>query len=293
MSKIAVIGLGALGAPIARALAGTHEVSVFDLALNPKLTDAMEEAGATVTESAPAAADGATAIVTILPTSAIVESVITDPALLERVASNALFIDQTSGDPLRTRRVSNMLSSRGFRMVDAPICNGGLPGAENATLAIALGGNDGDKATAREVLDPAVGTFLDAGTIGNGHVLKLASNLIANAVSPVVAEAFAVGEAAGINYQRLRELLPQCAAGNWLDVAAIVPESPEVPNVPGGFKSDLAAKDVRYASDLAGTSMIPHYISDALQSVYLLASRQGYGQVEARLAPWALNDHWR
>lgn len=284
---IAFIGLGQLGNPIAANLArGDHAVRAYDPALSAEARQTLSRTGIVVVDDLADAVDGAVAVLTVLPTSAIVRSIMTSRTVLGSVAPGALFIDLSSGYPPETVEIGAVLADAGFALVDAPICKGGVGGARSGEMTLILGGAAAAKERARALLAPTARTILDAGPLGAGHTVKLVSNLIANAVSPLVAEAVALGTAGGVERHALPQLIEHCAPSVMLHLEAIIPDADVDLRGPATFRADLAAKDLGYASTLAARLQVPHFFADAAQSHYLLANRDGYGGLEAKRAPW-------
>src|SRR6185503_6140707 len=133
--RIAFIGLGAMGFPMARHLAKEHEVIVWNRTREKAERHAREH-GTTLAENLEdcAAAD---VLVTILPTSKEVDEIV--DKLLPHVKPGTLWIDATSGDPNVSRLTAKRLEAKGVTLVDAPV-TGAVVGAENATLTIMIGG---------------------------------------------------------------------------------------------------------------------------------------------------------
>src|SRR6266550_3889451 len=136
--KAAFLGLGAIGAPMASRLAGRSELTVWNrTAAKTTAFAAANKARAAATPAA--AARGADVVITCLPTSREVESLLDgDQGLLAGMTSGTLLIDCTSGDPATSRRIAQRLSSLGIGFVDAPV-SGGVSGAEKGKLTIMCG----------------------------------------------------------------------------------------------------------------------------------------------------------
>ncbi|GAB3616165.1 2-hydroxy-3-oxopropionate reductase [Okibacterium endophyticum] len=287
-SRIGFAGLGNIGFPVARRLAEAgNDIVVYDPHPRPERLELLRAAGARIAVSLADAAADRSVFITLLPSSAIVEQVLSDGSLHDGLANTALLIDMSSGFPPDTRRVAAGLGARGFRFVDAPICNGGVDGADAGTMTLILGGAVDDVEEATRVLQPAASTILRAGGIGAGHTVKLVSNLLANAIPALVSEAFAIGRADGLEAATLRSLLEVCAATNSLDLEAYVPPADTDVDASGTFRTDLAAKDMRYAATLAGEHTVPHLFADAAHEFFVGAAFAGHANVEARLAGWA------
>src|SRR5919202_2462199 len=141
MPPVAFLGLGAIGAPMARHLADPpFELTVWNRTREKALRFA-RDVRARVATSPAEAARGAQFVVTCLPTSRDVELLLDGPeGLLAGLERGATLVDCTSGDPATSRRIAARLADRGVGFLDAPV-SGGVSGAEKGTLTIMLGGD--------------------------------------------------------------------------------------------------------------------------------------------------------
>src|SRR4051794_38001764 len=133
--KIAFIGLGAMGFPMARHLSKQHELIVWNRTREKAERHASEHGTRAALELAECAA--AEVVITMLPTSREVDQIV--DRLLPDLRRGTLWIDATSGDPNVSRDTAVRLATRGVAFVDAPV-TGATVGAENATLTIMVGG---------------------------------------------------------------------------------------------------------------------------------------------------------
>src|SRR4051794_16444752 len=141
--KIAFVGLGAMGFPMARHLSKQHELLVWNRTREKGERHAREHGTTLASELAECAA--AEVIITMLPTSAEVDQIV--DKLWNDVRRGTLWIDATSGDPNASRETAVRLATKGIAFVDAPV-TGAVVGAENATLTIMVGAAPEDFARA-------------------------------------------------------------------------------------------------------------------------------------------------
>ena len=175
--KIAFIGLGAMGFPMARHLSKQHELIVWNRTREKAERHAREHGTTVAGDLAECAA--AEIIITMLPTSREVDEIV--DKLLGDLRSGTLWIDATSGDPNVSRRTAVRLATRGVPFVDAPV-TGATVGAENATLTIMIGAATADDfERAREILRLNGKTIIHVGAIGSGHAIKVLTNSIMGA----------------------------------------------------------------------------------------------------------------
>ncbi|HYR28062.1 MAG TPA: NAD(P)-dependent oxidoreductase, partial [Thermoanaerobaculia bacterium] len=171
--KIAFIGLGAMGFPMARHLAKEHDVLVWNRTREKAEKHAAEEGSRLANDLAECAT--AEVIVTILPTSKEVDEIV--DRLLPHVQPGTLWIDATSGDPNVSRLTAQRLAEKGVEFVDAPV-TGAVVGATNATLTIMIGGSAEAFARAKEILRLNGKTLIHVGPVGSGHAIKVLTNSI-------------------------------------------------------------------------------------------------------------------
>src|SRR5688500_1648470 len=151
--RVAFLGLGAIGAPMARHLARPpFALTVWNRTAAKADAFAAANPGARVADTPAEAARGASVVVTCLPTSREVEGLLEgDGGLLAGLEAGTLFVDCTSGDPETSRRVASRLAERGVAFLDAPV-SGGVSGAERGKLTIMVGGDAATLERARPVL---------------------------------------------------------------------------------------------------------------------------------------------
>ena len=252
--NVAFIGLGNMGTPMSRRLieAG-YRVSGFDL--SEAALDQLTLAGGRATDSAAAAVAGANVVILMLPNSDIVESVMSEPALLDALVSNApLIVDMSSSEPLRTRALAEQLAAQSLTLIDAPV-SGGVGGANAGTLTIMVGGSDEAAATAAPVLG-VLGRTVHAGAVGSGHAAKALNNLLSATHLWATSEAVLAGERFGIEPSVLLSIFNGSSGrsgsteNKWPNF--ILDESYD-----SGFGLRLMLKDMKIAVGLADQVGVP------------------------------------
>src|SRR5438309_1626928 len=192
--KLAFIGLGAMGFPMARHLTKEHEVIVWNRTREKAERHAREHGSHVAKDLADCAA--ADVIITMLPTSREVDEIV--DKLLPHLRRGMLWIDATSGDPNVSRETAARLAEKGVSFVDAPV-TGATVGAENATLTIMIGGSAEDFARAREILRICGKTIIHAGQVGAGHAIKVLTNSIMGATVWITSECLLLAKQFGID----------------------------------------------------------------------------------------------
>ena len=213
MSRIAFIGLGIMGSPMAVHLAGAgHEVTGYNR--TPEKAAPLVEAGGTAADSVAAAVKDAEVVCVMVPDSPDVEQVLAgEDGVFANVAEGTLVIDFSSIRPDVTTALAKQAGQRGIRLLDAPV-SGGEAGARNAALSIMVGGAAEDFEAARPVLDAVGRTVVHVGPAGSGQTVKAANQLVVAANIQAVAEAVVFLEAYGVDTEAALEVLGGGLAGS-------------------------------------------------------------------------------
>lgn len=201
--KIAFIGLGLMGLPMAeRLLAAGHELSVWNR--TPGKASALGKK-ATSHDSAGAAIDGCDVAITMLATGEAVQETLFASNAVAQLRENALVIDMSSIPPKTARHHSIMVRERGGSYLDAPV-SGGTRGAAEGTLTIFVGGPRDAYERALPILSQ-LGKPHHMGDTGSGQLAKLSNQIIVAGTLMAVAEGFAFADQAGLNLHALRKAL--------------------------------------------------------------------------------------
>ncbi len=255
--RIAFIGLGMMGLPMVRHLAGRHaDVLAFDRdpARRRIAAEPPEEGAAPRVAYSPAELEGADVVVTMLPNGGIVRSVLLDatdeaPPLASRLAPGAVLVDMSSSDPADTRALAVDLAGQGIAMVDAPV-SGSVAKAETGTLAIMIGGEDAPVAKVTPVLEAMGTTLLRTGPVGSAHAMKALNNYVYAAGLLAVCEAAIVAERLGLDLEILTKVLNSSSGRNIASETKLAQHI--LPGTyKGGFSLGLMAKDLGVAGAIA------------------------------------------
>ena len=246
---VGFIGLGAMGRHMTRHLqAAGHSMTVHDIrreAATPFL-----EAGANWGDTPQRVAQASEVVFTSLPGPVEVE-VVTMGAegIAAGASSGQVYVDLSTNSPVLTRRLHAELAAMGIRMLDCPV-SGGTIGAEEATLALLVGG---DRSLYEEML-PVLSAIGDkpfyCGPAGAGQVCKLVNNYITLSLQPLLAEAFSIGVKAGVDAGTLFEAVSR-STGNTRSMQWRYPPALLKGNFTPTFTVDLVRKDLGLAIELA------------------------------------------
>ncbi|PRB01567.1 3-hydroxyisobutyrate dehydrogenase [Microbacterium sp. MYb64] len=249
MTRIAFLGLGHMGLPMAKnLLAAGHEVIGFDVV--PAAVDAAAAAGLPVAQFGVDAVSGADVVITMFPAGKHVIAAYQD-GLLAAADPGTLFIESSTIAVDEARAAHELAIEAGHRSIDAPV-SGGVVGAENGTLAFMVGGSDEDFAAALPLLETMGKRIVHCGGPGLGQAAKVCNNMILGISQIAVAEAFVLGERLGLEHQALFDVVSQASGQCWsittnCPVPGPVPTSPANRDYQPGFAGALMAKDLGLA----------------------------------------------
>src|SRR5438552_2342707 len=181
--------------------------------------------------------------------------------IAEGLTAGRLCVDMSTVDPAASRRVAQSLAAKGVRFIDAPV-SGGVPRAEEGTLAIMVGGEARDVEEARPALIAMGANVIHVGAVGSGEVAKLCNNLIAGVSAVAVAEAFRIAEGFGVDAGILTDVISKSSGNTWVmqfmhPVPGIVAKSASSNDYTPGFMTDLMAKDLGLAVNAARELRVP------------------------------------
>ncbi|MBB4929579.1 3-hydroxyisobutyrate dehydrogenase [Lipingzhangella halophila] len=264
MSQVGFIGLGTMGAPMLRNLAGSGAGTiVFDLDA-ACVRDLAAETGAAPARAASDFA-GAEAVVTMLPTSdAVAEALFDwDGGIARHLPAGSVVIDMSSSDPTQTVRLGERLREHGVDLVDAPV-SGAVAKATDATLSIMMGA---DSEAAAERATPIVRTMsavvFRTGKLGTGHAMKALNNFVAGASTTAACEALIAGERFGLAPETMVQIL-NASTGQSFVTSNVLGEHVVNGRFASGFGLALYAKDVRIARSLTQAIAHPAPVCEAV-----------------------------
>ena len=253
MAKIAFIGLGNMGGPMAANLVkAQHQVAAFDL--SDSAVGSAVDKGARKAASAAEAVKDADVVITMLPAGKHVREVY-EKDVLSNVAKGALLIDCSTIDVDSARHVAGLADKAGFTMVDAPV-SGGVGGATAGTLTFMVGGSAAGFAKARPFLEQMGKNIVHAGGSGNGQAAKICNNMILGISMIAVSEGFMLAKRLGLDAQKLFDVAStasgQCwSLTNYCPVPGPVPTSPANRDYQAGFTAAMMLKDLMLAQQAA------------------------------------------
>ncbi|MCY1210489.1 3-hydroxyisobutyrate dehydrogenase [compost metagenome] len=283
--RIGFIGLGNMGAPMARNLVKAgHELFVFDL--SAAAVQLLVAEGATAVESPAAAAEySPEIIITMLPAAQHVKSVyLGDNGLLAALKSPTLLIDSSTIDTQSARDVASAVSAKGHAMLDAPV-SGGTGGAAAGTLTFMVGGAKADFDRALPVLQAMGKNIVHCGDAGTGQAAKVANNMLLGISMIATSEAMSLGVALGVDPKVLAGIINTASGRCWSSdtynpFPGVMEGVPASRGYTGGFGTDLMLKDLGLAAEAARQVRQPVILGAAAQQLYQTFSSLGNGQLD-------------
>jgi 3-hydroxyisobutyrate dehydrogenase len=278
MTRIALIGLGNMGGPMAGNLVKAgHDVRGFDLV--GALCEAASATGVSIANSSAAAAAEAEVVITMLPSGPAVLAVWREA--LAAAKPGILFIDSSTIDVDSARAAHALAEKAGMAAVDAPV-SGGTRGAQAATLTFMCGGEASAFVRARPILEHMGKRIVHCGGAGAGQAAKICNNMILGVTMIATAEAFVLGEKLGLTHQALFDVASTSSGQSWsltsyCPVPGPVPASPANADYQPGFAAALMLKDLKLAQQAAAAAGATTPLGSAAAQLYALYNQLGEG----------------
>jgi 3-hydroxyisobutyrate dehydrogenase-like beta-hydroxyacid dehydrogenase len=215
MAKVAFLGLGVMGFPMAGHLqAKGHDVAVWNRTTTKAEAWVTRHQGRRASTPAEAA-KGAEFVMACVGNDDDLRSVCTGPdGAFAGMTPGAIFVDHTTVSANITRKLAALAAKTGIAFVDAPV-SGGQAGAENGQLSIMCGGDPADYARAEAVIASYARICRLIGPSGAGQLAKMMNQICIAGLMQGLSEALAFGEKAGLDGEKVVEVISQGAAGSW------------------------------------------------------------------------------
>jgi 3-hydroxyisobutyrate dehydrogenase len=277
--RIAFIGLGKMGAPMARRLLRSqYPVAAYDVRVDAVAAAARD--GAEPSRSPADAAAHADAVITMLPDGRAVEQVVYgDGGLAAALRSGQVVIEMTSSTPRVTRRVAADLGRRGVELLDAPV-SGGVRGAVDGTLCIMVGGPAPLLDRCRPILECFGRDIVHVGDApGDGDTAKTINNLLSASAVWGACEAVALGQRAGLSPERLLAAVNR-STGRSYTTEVKFPRNMLPRQFSAGFTVAQYLKDLDICLDLADKLRVPMLLGALTRQAWRIAVREGMGDLD-------------
>ncbi|GAE95400.1 2-hydroxy-3-oxopropionate reductase [Gracilibacillus boraciitolerans JCM 21714] len=211
--KIGFIGLGIMGKPMAfNLLKNNFELKAFDLNENAR-KEVVEKGGMEVFSSQEAT-EGSDVLITMLPTSGIIENVLFGKdGVSKSLKKDAVVINMSSVSPVESVKWAERLNENGVEYLDAPV-SGGEPKAIDGTLAIMVGGKEEVFNKTLPILEAMGEEITLVGGIGSGSTTKLANQILVNVTIAAIGEAVVLASKAGVDIEKMYQAIRGGLAGS-------------------------------------------------------------------------------
>ena len=273
--KIGFIGIGLMGFPMAKnILKAGYYLKVFNRSQNK--AEALKEFGAQVTASINDAVKDSDVVITMLTDDTAINDVMNSSIFLENLKSGATVIDMSSVKPTTATKHGENLNSKNINYLDAPV-SGGTIGAEEASLAIMVGGKQNIFDEAFDILK-TMGNPTLVGPVGSGQVSKLANQIIVGLTIGAVAEAITLCEKAGANPKKMIKAL----SGGWADSKILQTHGKRMIDkdfTPKG-RTSVHLKDMSNILECANSFNTHLPISNLVKEMYKTLVENGHGETD-------------
>jgi 2-hydroxy-3-oxopropionate reductase len=271
---VGFIGLGVMGAPMARNLVEAgHPLVVHSRSRGP--VDELAAAGAEPASSPREVADRAAVVITMLPDSPAVEDVVLgSDGVLEGASEGDLLIDMSTIHPTVSVAIAEAGRERGVGVLDAPV-SGGDVGARDATLSIMVGGEQSDVERAQPLFEALGKTIVHVGEHGAGQVVKACNQVVVAVTIAAVSEALVLGSKAGVEPERILDVLGGGLAAN--RVMEMRRHNFLEHDFAPGFRIDLHHKDLDIALESGSEYGVPLPVTGLVQQGFRALRAKGHG----------------
>ena len=250
MTRVAFLGLGAIGRPMARHLAPPRSTLTVWNRTASRAGEFAAQTGATAASTPREAAQDADVVITCLPSSREVFGILDGPdGLMSGMQRGRVLVDCTSGDPASSTRIAALLAESGIDFIDAPV-SGGVSGAERAALTVMVGGDPAVLERVRPLLSAFGSNIVHCGPVGAGHALKSVNNAMLAVHLWSLGEGLAALTKAGVSPRLALDVI-NASSGRSNASQNLFPERVLSRAFPRTFRLALLDKDVGIAAGVA------------------------------------------
>jgi 2-hydroxy-3-oxopropionate reductase len=275
MMNVGFIGIGLMGFPMSKNLLKSgYNLKAYNRSQDK--ADRLKEFGAEISTSIKEVVTNSDVVITMLTDDVAVEKVMSNDEFINNIKENATVIDMSSVNPVITKKYADILKEKKINYLDAPV-SGGTIGAEEASLAIMVGG---DEKTFKQCYDllKILGNPTLVGPVTSGQISKLANQIIVGVTIGAVAEAVTLCEKSGTNPNKMIEAL----SGGWADSKILQTHGKRMISKdfsPKG-KTTTQLKDMTNIIN-AGKAVETHLpISNLIKEMYIDLVADGHGNTD-------------
>ena len=281
MTKIAFIGLGNMGAPMALNLKNAgHEVFGYDALESARV--AAVSSGLHLAESTIDAATGSDVVILMLPNGKIADLVASE--VLPIMEPGSLIIDCSTIDVASARQIHGKAADRGALCLDAPV-SGGVVGATAGTLTFMVGGSAAAFAKGAPMFDIMGGKAVHCGDGGAGQAAKICNNMLLGISMIGTCEAFSLAEKLGLSQSALFDVVSTSSGSCWsvntyCPIPGVGPKSPSDNDYQPGFAAALMVKDLSLAQQAADETQAMTPLGQHALDLYKSMVGDGHGATD-------------
>jgi 3-hydroxyisobutyrate dehydrogenase len=267
---IGYVGVGAMGAALARRLLTTQRVQVFDI--RPTAVRPFEADGVAVAPDLRSLARACDVIMLCVPTTTAVNEVLFGPGGLQSgLSAGKIVVDQTTGDPSEVRRISDKLAAMSVSFLDAPV-TGGPESAQAGTCTIICGGEIGPYQRCLPILRSITDNIVFCGPVGSGHAAKLVNNA-SNICNRVICyEAASLGIKAGLSLEAMHNVVNKSTG--WSFASQRVFRALAKTERTATITLELSRKDIESAVKMGIGCGAPMLVADVVRNIFELGIAQ-------------------
>ena len=275
IKKIGFIGTGLMGLPMAKnILKSGYNLNVYNRSKNK--AESLKEFGGKVANTIKDIVQDSDIIIAMLTNDDVIDEVMGSSDFLNNLKDGTIVIDMSSVKPATAKKYGNSLKSKKAHYLDAPV-SGGTIGAEDASLAIMVGGDQNIFDYVFDILK-TMGNPTLVGPIGSGQVSKLANQIIVGVTIGAVAEAVTLCEKAGVNPNKMIKAL----SGGWADSKVLQTHGKRMidKNFTPKGKTSVQLKDMNNILECANSFNTELPISNLVKDMYKILVENGYGEID-------------
>ena len=275
MKNIGFIGIGLMGFPMAKnLLKAGYKLKVFNRSQDK--AERLKEFGAYISTSIQDAVNNTDIIITMLTDDVAVEKVMSSDEFIKNIKSKAIVIDMSSINPIISKKYAEIFRKKNINYLDAPV-SGGTIGAEEASLAIMVGGEESIFSQCFDLLK-VLGNPTLVGPVSSGQISKLANQIIVGVTIGAVAEAVTLCEKSGTNPSKMIKAL----SGGWADSKILQTHGKRMINKdfsPKG-KTSTQFKDMTNIINAGKAAELHLPISSLIKEMYKNLVKEGHGNTD-------------
>ena len=275
IKKIGFIGTGLMGLPMAKnILKSGYNLNLYNRSKNK--AESLKEFGGKVANTIKDIVQDNDIIITMLTNDDVIDEVMGSSDFLNNLKDGTIVIDMSSVKPATAKKYGNSLKSKKAHYLDAPV-SGGTIGAEDASLAIMVGGDQNIFDYVFDILK-TMGNPTLVGPVGSGQVSKLANQIIVGVTIGAVAEAVTLCEKAGVNPNKMIKAL----SGGWADSKVLQTHGKRMidKNFTPKGKTSVQLKDMNNILECANSFNTELPISNLVKDMYKILVENGYGEID-------------